>query len=46
VEHEVKSIIDGCADGGGLIVSAELAADSKFELVDKMIRTTKAYGKY
>lgn len=46
VEREVKSIIDGCADGGGLIVSAELAADSKFELVDKMIRTTKAYGKY
>ena len=46
VEREVKTIIDGCAGGGGLIVSAELAADSRFELVDKMIQTTKTYGVY
>jgi hypothetical protein len=46
VEREVKTIIDGCAAGGGLIVSAELTADSKFELVDKMIQTTKTYGVY
>jgi hypothetical protein len=46
VEREVKSIIDGCAAGGGLIVSAELTADSKFELVDKMIQTAKTYGVY
>lgn len=46
VERRVKEIIDGCAAGGGLIVSAELTADSKFELVDKMIQTTKEYGVY
>jgi hypothetical protein len=46
VEREVKSIIDGCAAGGGLIVSVELTADSRFELVDKMIQTTKEYGVY
>lgn len=46
VEREVKTIIDGCATGGGLIVSAELTADSKFELVDKMVQTTKTYGVY
>jgi uroporphyrinogen-III decarboxylase len=46
VEREVKAIIDGCAAGGGLIVSAELTADSKFELVDKMVQTTKTYGVY
>ena len=32
--------------GGGLIISAELTADSRFELVDKMIQTTKTYGVY
>jgi hypothetical protein len=46
VEREVKSIIDGCAAGGGLIVSAELTADSRFELVDKMVQVTKTYGVY
>jgi uroporphyrinogen-III decarboxylase len=46
VEREVKTIIDGCAAGGGLIVSAELTADSRFELVDTMIQTTKTYGVY
>jgi uroporphyrinogen-III decarboxylase len=46
VEREVKSIIDGCGAGGGLIISAELTADSRFELVDKMIQTTKEYGAY
>jgi uroporphyrinogen decarboxylase len=46
VEREVKSIIDGCADGGGLIISAELTADSRFELVDKMVQVTKEYGVY
>jgi uroporphyrinogen decarboxylase len=46
VERQVKEIIDGCASGGGLIISAELTADSRFELVDKMIQTTKEYGVY
>jgi hypothetical protein len=46
VEREVKEIIDGCASGGGLIVSAELTADSRFELVDKMVQVTKTYGVY
>jgi uroporphyrinogen-III decarboxylase len=46
VEREVKGIIDGCAAGGGLIVSAELTADSRFELVETMIQTTKEYGVY
>jgi hypothetical protein len=46
VERQVKEIIDGCAGGGGLIISAELTADSRFELVDKMIQTTKEYGVY
>jgi uroporphyrinogen-III decarboxylase len=46
VEREVKQLIDGCASGGGLIVSAELTADSKFELVDKMVQVTKNYGVY
>lgn len=46
VEREVKRIIDGCAAGGGLIVSAELTADSRFELVDKMVQTVKTYGVY
>jgi hypothetical protein len=46
VERQVKSIIDGCGAGGGLIISAELTADSRFELVDKMIQTTKTYGVY
>jgi uroporphyrinogen-III decarboxylase len=46
VERQVKSIIDGCGAGGGLIISVELTADSRFELVDKMIQTTKTYGVY
>jgi hypothetical protein len=46
VERQVKSIIDGCGAGGGLIISAELTADSRFELVDTMIQTTKTYGVY
>jgi len=46
VERQVKEIIDGCAAGGGLIISAELTADSRYELVDKMIQTTKEYGVY
>lgn len=46
VEREVKAIIDGCAAGGGLIVSAELTADSRFELVDEMVQVTKTYGVY
>jgi len=46
VEREVKQLIDGCASGGGLIVSAELTADSKFKLVDKMVQVTKTYGVY
>jgi hypothetical protein len=46
VERAVKRIIDGCAAGGGLIISAELTADARFELVDKMIQVTKTYGAY
>ena len=46
VERQVKSLIDGCGADGGLIVSAELTADSRFELVDKMIQVTKTYGVY
>jgi hypothetical protein len=46
VEREVKKIIDGCAAGGGLIISSELTADSKYELVDKMVQVTKTYGTY
>jgi hypothetical protein len=46
VERQVKEVIDGCAAGGGLIVSAELTADSRFELVDKMVQVTKTYGVY
>jgi len=46
IERRVKEIIDGCAAGGGLIISAELTADSRFELVDKMVQTTKTYGVY
>ncbi|HOG47084.1 MAG TPA: uroporphyrinogen decarboxylase family protein [Anaerolineae bacterium] len=46
VEREVKTIIDGCAAGGGLIISAELDAGFRFELVDKMVQVTKTYGRY
>jgi uroporphyrinogen-III decarboxylase len=46
VERETKRLIDGCAPGGGLIVSSELTADSRFELVDKMVQVTKEYGVY
>jgi hypothetical protein len=46
VERQVMEIIDGCAAGGGLIISAELTADSRFELVDKMVQVTKSYGVY
>jgi hypothetical protein len=31
---------------GGLIISAELAADSRFKLVDTMVQTAKRYGRY
>jgi hypothetical protein len=46
VERATKELIDNCAPGGGLIVSSELTADSRFDLVDKMIQTTKTYGVY
>ena len=46
IENEVKRIIDGCAGNGGLIVSAELASDNKFELLNAMVQTTKTYGVY
>jgi len=46
IENEVKRIIDNCAGNGGLIISAELASDNKFELVDAMVQTTKKYGVY
>jgi len=46
IENEVKRIIDNCGGNGGLIISAELTMDSKFELVDAMVQTTKKYGAY
>ena len=46
VEKEVKKIIDGCADGGGLIISAEVPDDAKFENVKAMVDATKKYGVY
>jgi hypothetical protein len=46
VEKEVKKIIDGCAEGGGLIVSAEVPDDAKFENVKAMVDATKKYGVY
>jgi hypothetical protein len=46
VEKQVKKIIDGCAEGGGLIVSAEVPDDAKFENVKAMVDATKKYGVY
>ncbi|MBY9003153.1 MAG: hypothetical protein KGD73_04215 [Candidatus Lokiarchaeota archaeon] len=46
IEKEVKKIIDGCAEGGGLMVGSEIPDDAKLENVKAMIDTCKTYGKY
>ncbi|MFX1428117.1 MAG: uroporphyrinogen decarboxylase family protein [Promethearchaeota archaeon] len=46
VEKQVKEIIDGCADGGGLIVGSEIPDDAKLENLKAMCDTCKTYGAY
>jgi hypothetical protein len=46
VEDEIKKIIDGCAEGGGLIVSCENPLDTKFENLKALVDTVKKYGVY
>ncbi|MFX1326046.1 MAG: uroporphyrinogen decarboxylase family protein [Promethearchaeota archaeon] len=46
VEKKVKEIIDGCADGGGLIVGSEIPDDAKLENLKAMCDTCKTYGAY
>jgi hypothetical protein len=46
IRKETEKIIDGCAEGGGLIVGSEIPDDAKLENVKAMIDTCKEYGKY
>ena len=46
VEETVKKIIDGCADGGGLIISCENPPDAQFANLKVLIDTTKKHGVY
>lgn len=46
VEKATKKIIDGCADGGGLIISCENPPDAQFENLKALVDTTKKYGVY
>ena len=46
VEKETKQIIDKCAEGGGLIVGAEIPDDAKLKNIRAMINTCKTYGLY
>lgn len=46
IEKEVKEILEKCAEGGGLIVGAEIPDDAKLENISAMINTCKTYGKY
>jgi len=46
IEKEVKKIIDGCKEGGGLIVSAETPDDTKLENIQTLIKVAKEYGRY
>ncbi len=41
-----KKIIDGCAEGGGLMVGSEIPDEAKLENVKAMIDTCKTYGQY
>jgi hypothetical protein len=42
----VKDILDKCADGGGLIISAEDPVNCKFENLKALVDATKKYGVY
>jgi len=46
IEEETKKIIDGCADGGGLMVGAEIPDEAKLENLKAMIDTCKTHGVY
>jgi len=46
VEKQAKEIIDGCADGGGLIVGSGIPDDAKLENLKALCDTCKTYGKY
>jgi uroporphyrinogen-III decarboxylase len=46
IKKETRAIIDGCAEGGGLMVGSEIPDDAKLENVKAMIDTCKEYGKY
>ncbi len=46
IEKQVKEIIDRCAEGGGLLVGAEIPDDAKLENVKAMVDTCKTYGVY
>jgi hypothetical protein len=46
VEDATKKIIDGCAEGGGLIVSCENPSDTKFENLKALVDTVKKHGVY
>lgn len=46
VEKTVKDILDKCADGGGLIISAENPVNCKFENLKALVDATKKYGVY
>jgi uroporphyrinogen-III decarboxylase len=46
VEDATKKIIDGCAEGGGLIINCEDPLDTKFENLKTLVDTVKKYGIY
>lgn len=46
IEKATKEIIDKCAEGGGLIVGAEIPDDAKLENIKAMIDTCKTHGLY
>lgn len=46
VEKQTKEIIDKCAEGGGLLVGAEIPDNAKLENLRAMIDTCKTYGVY
>jgi uroporphyrinogen-III decarboxylase len=46
VEEATKKILEGCADGGGLIISCENPPDARFENLKALVDATKKYGVY
>lgn len=46
IEEIVKKIIDGCADGGGLMVGSEIPDEAKLENLKALVDTCKTYGAY